>query len=173
MLLQAGGQIFSGSGSIGEICRTIPSAYHMPILDSCARIRRYLDQHASIAELPEPVSEIVQLVFQKIEDELTHSFRKETGIVFPYLQQQPGDGKVLLQPKVIDTMLHTHQVLIELMQKLRQLMHHYVTHPSWPDALKICINDMFLMETLVLRWIHFEQSTLYPLLNQHLTNGKA
>ncbi len=173
MLLQAGGQIFPGAGSIGEICRTIPSTYHMPILDSCGRIRMYLDQHASIAELTEPVSEIVQLVFQKIEDELTHSFRKETGIVFPYIQQQMGEEKVLLQPKVVDTMLHTHQVLIELLQKLRQLMHHYVTHPSWPDSLKNCINEMFLLETHVLRWVHFEQSTLYPLLDQHCTNKTA
>lgn len=169
MLLQAGGYIFPGSGSIGEICRTIPSTYHIPILDSCSRIRTYLDQHSSIAELPEPVSEIIQLVFQKIEDELTHSFRKETGIVFPYIQQQMGGAKILLQPKVVDAMLHTHQILIELLQKLRQLMHHYVTHPNWPDSLKTCINEMFLLETHVLRWIHFEQSTLYPLLNQHLT----
>lgn len=169
MLLQAGGHLFPGSGSIGEICRTIPSTYHTPILDSCVRIRVYLNQHASIAELPESVSEIVQLVFQKIEDELTHSFRKETGILFPYLQQQMGGEKILLQPKVVDAMLHTHQVLIELLQKLRQLMHHYVTHPGWPDTLKTCINEMFLLETYVLRWIHFEQSTLYPLLNQHLT----
>ncbi|MFZ6025895.1 MAG: hemerythrin domain-containing protein [Bacteroidota bacterium] len=169
MLLQAGGQIFPGAGSVGEICRTIPSTYHMPILDSCGRIRVYLDQHAFIEELSEPVSEIVQLIFQKIEDELSHSFRKETGIIFPYIQQQMVGGKVLLQPKVVDAMLHTHHVLIELLQKLRQLMHHYVTHPSWPDSLKACINEMFLLETHVLRWIHFEQSVLYPLLNQHLS----
>ncbi|MBW0179099.1 hemerythrin domain-containing protein [Sediminibacterium sp.] len=173
MLLPAGTHIYQGSGSIGEICSAIPAAYHTPILGSCGRIRTYLDQHVSIAELPAPVFEIVQLVFQKIEDELTHAFRKETGIVFPYLQQQMGDGKVLLQPKVLDTMLHTHQVLIELLQKLRQLVHHYVTHPAWPDALKGCINEMFLLETHVLRWIHFEQSVLYPLLNSYVTTKTA
>ncbi len=169
MLLQAGGHSLPGKGSVGEICRTIPSTYHMPIMDSCGRIRTYLQQHASIGELSEPVSEIVQLVFQKIEDELTHSFRKETGIVFPFIQQQTSTDQVSLQPKVVDAMLHTHRVLIELLQKLRQLMHHYVTHPSWPDSLKTCINEMFLMETHVLRWIHFEQSTLYPLLTHRFT----
>lgn len=170
MLMQAGGQIFPGAGSIGEICRTIPFVYHTPILESCDTIGTYLTQHSSIEELTEPVSEIVQLLFQKIEDELTHSFKKETGIVFPFIQQQMGGDKVLLQPRVVDTMLHTHQVLIELLQKLRQLMHHYVTHPNWPAALKTCIHEMFLLETHVLRWIHFEQSALYPLLNQHLIN---
>ena len=173
MLSQVGDHLLLKTGAIGEICRTIPSTYHAPILDACSRIRIYLQQHASIAELTEPVSEIVQLVFQKIEDEITHSFRKETGIVFPFIQQQMGGDTVLLQPKVVETMLHTHQVLIELMQKLRQLMHHYVTHPAWPDPLKACMNEMFLLETHVLRWIHFEQSALYPLLTSQLTTKTA
>lgn len=173
MLLQTGDQICKNTGSIGEICKAIPGSYHTPILESCGRIAAYLDQHAFIAELTEPVSEIVQLVFQKIQDELTHSFRKEAGIIFPFIQQQQEGGPVLLQPAVIDTMLHTHEVLIELLQKLRWLMHHYVTDPVWPDALKACINEMFMMETSVLRWIHFEQSVFYPMLNRQLINKPA
>lgn len=170
MLLSVESHSLPGAVSIGEICRIIPPTYHTPIMESCGKIRAYLQQHASIDELTEPVSEIVQLVFQKIEDELTHSFRKEAGIVFPFIQQQAVGEKIIIQPKVVETMLHTHRVLIELLQKLRQLMHHFVTHPSWPDTLKTCINEMFLLETHVLRWIHFEQSALYPLLNQQLTN---
>ncbi|MNY78034.1 hypothetical protein D3C86_2181220 [compost metagenome] len=71
-------------------------------------------------------------------------------------------------------MLHTHELLIELLQKMRQLMHHYITHPSWSQSLKSCVNEMFQMETDVLRWIHFEQSSLYPrLTNQRTTTDHA
>ena len=171
MLAQTGGRVFSGADSIEEICSTIASVYHKPILDSCNTIRAYLQQHTAIAELPEPVSEIVQLIFQKIEDEMTHVFRKETGIVFPYIQQnKKGKG---LQPKVVDAMLHTHEILIALLQKLRQVMRHYVTRPALPDTLKTCVNEMFLLETHVLQWIHFEQSALYPMLSKDTVNTTA
>lgn len=174
MLLQVGSHLTQGKETLGEICQIIPATYHAPILASCANIRSYLEKHASIDELPAPVSEIVQLVFQKIEDELTHTFKKETGIIFPFIQQQITKDKITIQPKVVETMLHTHELLIELLQKMRQLMHHYITHPSWPQSLKSCVNEMFQMETDVLRWIHFEQSSLYPqLTNQHTTTDHA
>lgn len=161
MLLQATDHSFSGYHSAQEACSVIPSDYHAPVLKSCALVKGYLHQHVAINEIPESVSEIVQLVFQKIEDELTYTFRKETGIVFPHIQQQLA-GAEYLQPKVIEAMLNTHQVLIQLFQKLRQLMQHYITKPDWSQSLKSCVHEMFLLETYVLRWIQFEQTVLYP-----------
>lgn len=165
MLLQASDHSSSGLFSVQEICNHILTEYHAPILRSCNVIRTYLQQHTPISELPETVSEIVPLVFQKIEDELTHTFRKETGIVFPRIQQIQTSKDTGLQPKVLETMLTTQQTLIQLLQKLRQLMHNYITRPDWPASLRACINEMFLLETYVLRWVHFEQSSLYPQLN--------
>lgn len=162
MLLQASDHSSSGLFSVEEVCNHILAEYHTPILHSCDTIRTYLQQHTSISELPESVSEIVPLVFQKIEDELIHTFRKETGIVFPRIQEVKASKVAPLQPKVLETILATQQTVIQLLQKLRQLMHNYVTHPDWSASLKECINEMFLLETYVLRWIHFEQSSLYP-----------
>lgn len=170
MLLQASDYSSSGFFSVQDMCNHILTEHHTPILRSCNTIRTYLQQHAPIVELPETVSEIVPLIFQKIEDELTHTFRKETGIIFPRIQQPIAAKGVLLQPKVLETILSTHQTVIQLLQKLRQLMHNYVTHPNWPVSLRDCINEMFLLETHVLRWIHFEQSSLYPQLNSMSKN---
>lgn len=87
----------------------IPADYHAPVLKSCTIINTYLQNNASIRELPESVTELVQLVFQRIEDELIHTFRKETGILFPCIHQQ-NTASAHLQPKVIETMISTHQV---------------------------------------------------------------
>jgi len=171
MLLQARDPLFSGFNSAQEVCSVIPADYHAPVLKSCTIINTYLQNNASIRELPESVTELVQLVFQRIEDELTHTFRKETGILFPCIYQQDTQS-THLQPKVIETMISTHQVLIALFRKLRELMNHYISKPDWSKELKNCVHEMFLLETYVFRWIQFEQSVLYPQLIRIVKTGK-
>lgn len=171
MLLQARDPLFSGFSSAQEVCSVIPMDYHAPVLKSCATINNYLQNNASIRELPESVAELVQLVFQRIEDELTHTFRKEIGILFPCIHQQDTQS-AHLQPKVIETMISTHQVLVALFRKLRELMNHYIAKPNWSKELKDCIHEMFLLETYVFRWIQFEQSVLYPQLIRIIKTGK-
>ena len=171
MLLQARDPLFSGFNSAQEICSVIPTDYHAPVLKSCTVINHYLQNHASISELPESVTELVQLVFQRIEDELIHTFRKETGILFPCIHQQHVQS-AHLQPKVIETMISVHQVLIALFRKPRELMNHYIAKPDWSKEFKDCIHEMFLLETYVFRWIQFEQSVLYPQLIRIIKTGK-
>lgn len=161
MVLQAQNPLFSGFVSAQELCLVIPAAYHAPVLLSCANINTYLQNNSSIQQLPEPVSELVPLVFQRIEDELTHTFRKETGILFPCIRQQ-HTVSTHLQPKVIDTMISTHQVLIALFRKQRTLLNQYISSPGWAKELKDFVYEMFLLETHVFRWIQFEQAVLYP-----------
>lgn len=171
MVLQVHDPSFSGFSSAQEVCSVIPANYHAPILRSCTVIDSCLQNNTSLQQLPDAVSELVPLVFQRIEDELTHTFRKETGILFPCIDQQ-NNFSTHLQPKVIETMISTHQVLIALFRKLRELMNQYIAVPDYSTDLKNCINEMFLLETHVFRWIQFEQSVLYPQLLKIINTGK-
>lgn len=145
-----------------DLCKSIEQRFHTPILKSCKQIDDCLQQHANIAELPLQVVELLQLLFPKLQDELKHVFRKETGIVFPWVEKLQDDPLTGINPAVIQSLQQTHHVIMQLLQKIRQLLHNYIALPQWPAYLRGCVNDMFLLETRVHRWIHFEQTVLFP-----------
>jgi hypothetical protein len=60
--------------------------------------------------------------------------------------------------------LHAHQVILQLLQKERQILNNYVTCYHWDPAWAIVVNELFSIETMVHHFIHVEQSKLYPLL---------
>jgi len=70
------------------LCDLIQKEYQPEIISSCKLIEKYFSTHAYINELPSPVSEVVQLLFRKLDDELKHLFLKESGIVFPYIKKK-------------------------------------------------------------------------------------
>jgi hypothetical protein len=148
------------------LCNLIQLEYQPEILSSCSDIGKYFLLHPYIKELSLSVSELTQLLFSKLDDELKHLFLKETGIVFPCIRKN-FHGTVNLQgtcldSKVFETVHGTHQVIIGLTQKIRQLLNNYVVKPNWSREWKLCINEMFILENKILQWIHVEQNLLYP-----------
>ncbi len=148
------------------LCNLIQLEYQPEIMKSCSEIESFLMLHPYIKELPLSVSEMAQLLFRKLEDELKHLFLKESGIVFPCIKKSYKGTENLkdncLDTKVFETVHNTHQVIIGLTQKLRQLLNNYVVKPAWSKEWKLCINEMFLLENKILQWVHIEQNLLYP-----------
>lgn len=148
------------------LCNLIQLEYQPEIMSSCSSIEEYLEKHPFVKELPAPVSEVVQLLFKKLEDELKHLFLKETGIVFPYIKKNyHGTEKVhgnTVDVKVVESVHNTHQTIIGLTQKIRQQLNNYVVKPAWSKEWKNCVNEMFLLENSIFQWIHIEQNLLYP-----------
>ena len=149
-----------------ELCAFVVREHHLPILGLFERIVPMLSSATITHALPNSIAELLPLLFSKLQDECRHLMLRETGIIFPCVQKMSQDANTLcVHEQVLEHIKHTHQLMIQLLQKQRQLLHHYVTQPAWPADVKACINDLFLLETTMLRWIHFEQSALYPQLS--------
>ena len=148
------------------LCNLIQLEYQPEIMGSCNTIEQYLTTHPFVKELPASVSEVVQLLFKKLEDELKHLFLKESGIVFPYIKKNyHGTEKVdnnTVDVKVVESVHDTHQTIIGLTQKIRQQLNNYVVKPAWSKEWKDCVNELFALENSIFQWIHVEQNLLYP-----------
>ncbi|MDE3144031.1 MAG: hemerythrin domain-containing protein [Bacteroidota bacterium] len=148
------------------LCDLIQKDYQPEIISSCKLIEQYFSAHAYINELPSSVSEVVQLLFRKLDDEIKHLFLKESGIVFPYIKKNYHNTKKSTEnkvdPKVFDSVQHTHQTIIGLIQNIRKLLNNYVVKPASSKEWKECVGEMFTLENHIFQWIHIEQSLLYP-----------
>jgi len=147
------------------LCNLIQLEYLPDIMSSCDNIDHFFSIHPSIKEFP-TTSEVVQLIFNKLEDEIKHLFLKETGIVFPFIKKNYiGTENIngnAVELKVAESVHNTHQTIIGLTQKIRRLLNNFVVKPSWSKEWKACINELFLLENIIFQWIHVEQNLLYP-----------
>jgi len=152
------------------LCNLIEFRYQRDIKDSAEKISEYLERNAQVLELSDSVSELVHMLFLKLKDEVDHLFRKETMIIFPCIKHHyDGTAKVIptkcVENTVYKNIQGTHRVILNLMQKLRQVLDNYQTDPSWSKDWTECLDEMFTMENKIYNWIHLEQNYLYPKIN--------
>jgi iron-sulfur cluster repair protein YtfE (RIC family) len=145
------------------LCMLIENECQREIRTSCKQIADYLAISPN-KEVPDPVYELVQLLFTKLQDEVEHLFLKETGIIFPAIKNAGPD--YIIPPKVPENIHQTQQGIINLLQKLRQLLNNYVVQPGWSKPWRACVNELFVLEREVHQWIYIEQSLLYPSISE-------
>ena len=147
-----------GLGPVG-LCDLIEKECQTDIKASCQKITHYFSRE-STKEISEPVFELVQILYVKLDDEVRHLFLKESGIIFPAIKKL--ETGTFIQHNIPDSIHQTQQIIINLLLKLRQLLNNYVTHPGCDKEWKACVNEIFLLENLIHLWIYIEQSLLYP-----------
>jgi iron-sulfur cluster repair protein YtfE (RIC family) len=151
--------------NIETICDDIVLSYHTPIMAACKSVSAFLQSNFVIKDLSPENTELLQLLHQKLEDELSHLFLKESGIIFPSVKIKAAQHAAsLLASSVLDLVLHTHTRILQLLQKERQILNNYVTSYKWEAPWINIVNELFHLETMVQRYVHLEQSKLYPLL---------
>ncbi len=162
MLTQRGAII---KQTIGSMCDDIVSSHHVPIMAACKSVSNFLQFNSVVKDLSVDNTELLQLLHGKLEDELSHLFLKETGIIFPSVKNKLAEhAPTLLASSVLGLVLHAHQLILQLLQKERQILNNYVTCYHWDPAWAGVVNELFNIETMVHHFIHVEQSKLYPLL---------
>jgi iron-sulfur cluster repair protein YtfE (RIC family) len=149
------------------LCLLILKDYHPSISDSCHKIETFLLSTQYGKDISIPLSELVHLIFMKLNDEIKHFFLKESGIIFPAIKKNEKNKTSkevghLLQPSALESIHQRQQVITNLLQKLRHLLQDYNIQPSWHKDWKECVNEMFQLESKVYQWIHIEGSLLYP-----------
>jgi len=156
----------SNALTLEGVCELIEKKYHAGINKSCFIIDQFLTEHPQQRSGSSTSSELVDLLFHKLRDELTHIFLKESGILFMCIKkkcknltrQQCG----CLDSKVVESVFKTHQVVINITQKLRHILNNYNVPNHCSVEWKACINEFFQLENMILQWIHIEQNFLYP-----------
>ncbi len=152
------------------LCDIIEYKLQSEINDSAEKIREYLDENLQVLELSDSVSELVHLLFKKLDDEVQHLFKKECVIIFPCIKHHFKGTEKIVPSNCVDNSVYrniqgTHKVIVNLVQKLRQVLDNYATEPTWSKDWKQCLNEMFRLENKIYNWIHIEQNYLYPKIN--------
>lgn len=152
------------------LCNLIEFRYQKEIHDSTARISEYLEKNDQVVELSDSVSELVHMLFQKLNSEIEFLFRKESLIIFPCIKHHYHGTERVVPSNCVDNSVYkniqgTHKVILNLTQRLRQVLDNYTTHPAWSEDWKDCLNEMFTLENKIYNWIHLEQNYLYPRIN--------
>lgn len=152
------------------LCNLIEYKYQREIQGSAERIKEYLYENAQILELSDSVSELVHMLFGKLNDEVEYLFKKESVIIFPCIKHHYNGTEKIIPTTCVENTVYrniqgTHKVILNLVHKLRQVLDNYSTEPGWSNEWKECLNEMFTLENKIYNWIHLEQNFLYPKIN--------
>ena len=153
--------------TIEGLCILIEKEYHFQIMDSGKKIKEYLLLHSDISDLTAPVSELLHLLFAKLDDEMNHLFRKESALIFPqirkkYIGNQKRQDAQSIGLDTIESVRSTQSVISSLIQRIRQLLNNYLIQPHWNQDWKNCVNELFVLENKIFQWMHVEQNLLFP-----------
>ena len=139
------------------LCSLIELEYHPSINASLKKVEAYLISNAYGKELSIPMSELIHLVFMKLLDELQHFFLKESGIIFPAICKNEKANKAKesghhhIQKSLLETVQQRQQVIVNLLQKMRQLLHDYSICSEWSKEWQECVNELFLLDKTEVR----------------------
>ena len=142
------------------LCFLIENECHTAIEDSFTGVQGYLSGGAT-PNLPLPATELLQILYSKLNDEVKQLFRKEKLLLFPAIRNQAEDNTAV-QISVPDSIQHTHKVITNLLLKIRQVLNNYLIEPTWNQEWKSCVNELFHLEGKIHQWIYIEQNLLYP-----------
>jgi iron-sulfur cluster repair protein YtfE (RIC family) len=152
------------------LCNIIEYRYQSEIRQCSENIRGFLTANPQVLELSDSVSDLVHLLFQKLDDEVEHLFKKESVIIFPCIKHHYNGTERIIPNTCVENSVYrniqgTHKVILNLLQKLRQVLDNYSTDPAWSHEWRDCLNELFVLENKIYNWIHLEQNYLYPKIN--------
>lgn len=147
------------------LCNIIESRCQPEINTSINHIDHYFTQ-LSRNEISDSALELLQILYSKLQDEVQHVFRKESGLIYPGIKKTASG--FFIEKTASDTIGKTQQVITNLLLKLRQLLNNYVVPPNASKEWKDCVHEFYQLEIKIHRWIYIEQSLLYPAItNKH------
>ncbi len=145
------------------LCDYIEDKLHVVLRHQASLIQKYLQQDLYCVCNCTTQFSLIQVLFQRLNDEMEQVFRKEKLILFPLIRENINNlTPHTLSDKVFDLLKESHNKMIQISQKIRQLTSNYFAKPGWNAAAKLCINELFDFEQTLQQWIHLEEGVLYP-----------
>ncbi len=157
--------------SVIALCNEIELQYFLQIRQATGNIVIYLQKNGQIENLLPAASELVHIIFFKLRYEMKQCFLKEKRILFPLVSDAgPKDSKDLAAE--IDPFKKTHQHILELTQKLRQIMCRFETKPDYSKEYNDFNNELQTLENNIFKWILIEEDLLFPKVYSDLAKAK-
>lgn len=143
----------------GDLCHQIEQECHPELLTICKDIAAYFSRQDHWG-FSDPIAEMVQLVFFKMEDEMKHLLLKEKNLIFPGIKSK--QRLFVLSPAAWKYIVDTQRVIAELIERIRHLLNHFQTKPTCSKEWQHCVQQFFQLEKRIHQWIFVEQNILYP-----------
>ncbi|MFY7898860.1 MAG: hypothetical protein ACOVNY_01670 [Chitinophagaceae bacterium] len=163
--------VFNTGLSLVAACDVVEQKYHAGIQKSCVVISEFLSENSDALVQVSQNAALIELLFNKLKDELTHLILKESGILFTCIRKKCRNATKnncsCLDSKVVESIFKTHQIIINITQKLRFLLNNYHVIGNTTSKWNDCVNEFFQLENMILQWIHVEQNFLYPTITFH------
>jgi iron-sulfur cluster repair protein YtfE (RIC family) len=141
------------------LCNQIEQECYPELLEICKSIKQYFLVPDNLV-FSDPIAEMVQLVFFKVEDEMKHLLLKEKNLIFPGIKS--NNRLFVLSPAAWEYIQNTQRVIAELIEKIRHLLNHFKTEPACSKDWQQCVQQFFQLEKKIHQWIFVEQNILYP-----------
>ncbi|MDR0793489.1 MAG: hypothetical protein LBE82_09300 [Chitinophagaceae bacterium] len=156
------------ASSSAELCTIIQQECHPEIENLFHKIHHFLTQNPDIKDFSLSDSELLQLLFFKLQDETKHLLLKERLLLLPSIQENTGNEQSRTN---IDSKSMTHLIknargkIIDSIKKIRSLLQDYQVKENWQEDVKQCIQNFEKLETAIIKWITLEHNLLYPKTN--------
>jgi iron-sulfur cluster repair protein YtfE (RIC family) len=144
-----------------ELCDVLETKYHAEIKQSCRIIKQYLLENEEIRDVRGSVSDLVHLMFYKLDDEINKFLLKEKREIFPLMIQAFEEGQCEMDEDEIESIKETHLLILKIVQRLRQLLCNYVVKPAWSNWFKECVCEFYRLENKIYKWIHLKENYLF------------
>jgi iron-sulfur cluster repair protein YtfE (RIC family) len=142
-----------------DLCHQIEQECQPELLSICKDLTEYFSRQDHWG-FSDPIAEMVQLVFFKMEDEMKHLLLKEKNLIFPGIKSK--QRLFVLSPAAWKYIEHTQRVIAALIEKIRHLLNHFQTKPTCSREWQHCVQQFFQLEKKIHQWIFVEQNILYP-----------
>ena len=148
----------------GNLCNVIANKFHFPIHHLADQVMTYFNLERQEDRSAPPAADLQQLLFGRMQTEITQLIRKETTVIFPVIRNTCAlsQNKKNIRPAAYNSIQQSFQKISLLLQKLRQISANYQLQEQWSTAYKLCVGDIFTTEQLLQQWIYVEQNILYP-----------
>jgi iron-sulfur cluster repair protein YtfE (RIC family) len=153
-----------------ELCAVVKQKCHPEIEELFSKIHHFLIQNPDIKELPLSDSELLQLLFFKLQDETKHLLLKERLLIFPSIHENIKNEKKQANIDSKDMMLlmeNAHGNILDFMKKIRSLLQDYLVKKEWQEDVKQCVYNFERLESAIIEWINIEHNLLYPKINDN------
>ncbi|MBV7528630.1 hypothetical protein [Chitinophaga sp. sic0106] len=147
-----------------ELCEVTVHKFHTPVEQTADQVISYFLHDLQDDRKAPAAANIQHLLFSRLQAEIFQVIRKESTILFPVIEKasENKEDPRCIQPTTYQTIRSSYQKITLLLQKLRQVTGNYQLQPTWSNAYKICIGDMYVLEQLVHQWMYVTQNILYP-----------
>lgn len=157
--------------SLQALCNEIETIHYNKINECCHNVVEYLKNNEQVHDLLPSVSELVHIFFYKLNYEIKQCFLKEKQELYPFILGDSTKDKMEID-SVIEPYKDKHELILKISKKLGQVLCGYETHPHWSREFTNFINELFLLENNIYKWIHVEEDLLFPRLMSSIERDK-